>query len=217
MSRQLFTRTVFYAAILLVAGLGLSCSDDRERPASPTPIPCPVETYICERAAEFADQLLVEQDFDWIVANYSANSSIICNDMSGLFPSVDPALCQGAGVNEERKVYTISSNDGSPNLLAMDYASALRQWVQSPVSGASDAHGPGPPKLYTIACTVFPNRPICGHGVPGEDEFMLVFSKIPAGSTERSHLFLRLTPGATGWQISGTSGRSTRLASWTRR
>ena len=68
----------FAAAALLILG----CSNGSPIPdGTPTPIPCPVEGYICERAAEFENQLLVKQDFDWIVENYGANSSVICKTL----------------------------------------------------------------------------------------------------------------------------------------
>ena len=126
---------VLLVACALMALVAVACSDDPKPPVMPTPVPCPVEAYICERAAEFADKLLVQQDFDWIVENYGPSSFVVCNEESISFPHFDPQLCEGAALNDEIGVYTLSTSDGGPNLLARDYAAALKEWVQSPVAG----------------------------------------------------------------------------------
>ena len=123
-------------------------------------VPCPVETYICERAGEFAQNLLVEQDFDWIVANYDGISFVVCNDTSGLFPNVDPALCQGTVSEEERMVYEVSEGD------AKRICSCPMRSQRGSGAGCnrqrpprSDGYGDGQPRLYTIGCTLYSGAP----------------------------------------------------------
>jgi len=201
---RLALRRILAAALALTAAFVLACSDDPKPPATPTPVPCPVEAYICERAAEFADQLLVEQDFDWIVANYDGISFVVCNDTSGLFPNVDSALCQGTASEEERMVYEVFEGDANALFLPDTFVERLRRWVQSPASTTSDGYGDGQPRLYTIGCTLYPTRPICDYRYAEEDPFILVFSKVSRGSSERSHLVVMLSPGPDGWTISWT-------------
>jgi DNA-binding CsgD family transcriptional regulator len=154
---------------------------------------CSAPDDICTRAIALEQALLSRKDFDWVVQNYPPPGFIVCNTDDPYFGPTPPRLCEGAGPSEQRFVYNIgySIDTASGPLSAEEFKDALHSWVESPSASSGDQYGTAADRLFSVGCKeTHPSqlRPACADG------FILVFSKIAANSTQRSHLLLFLEP-----------------------
>jgi DNA-binding CsgD family transcriptional regulator len=170
--------------------------EGNQEPLSPTETSvetCSAPDDICTRATALEQVLLIRKDFDWVVQNYPPPGFIVCNMDDPYFGPAPPRLCEGAGPSEQRFVYNIgySIDTASGPLSVEEFKDALHSWVESPSASSGDQYGTAANRLYSVGCKeTHPSqlRPACADG------FVLVFSKIAANSTQRSHLLLFLEP-----------------------